>query len=427
MEVAKLLFFITLILCWTGQVLSWSDGNDTRCICSPNGIRGDRGPEGPKGENGDTGRSGRRGQKGGIGFRGMKGDAGITGPAGEKGSKGEKGSCDHQETHVPIRNSRHVDPLSPRGETGKPGQKGAKGKCGEPGMTGDKGDKGPHGHNGSTGQPGQRGGHGEKGPKGYPGSKGEPGLKGSRGAPGAHGLKGPPGPRGQKLCQDNFNTLVQDLQSHLSTELGRMRASLYCGDYSSKWRPVFRIDMTDTTISCDWCEDKLKKYDNPITNQAAYGGNDCAPHNFSIRGDYTHVCGYVRGYQSGTTKAFIGGNIADHYADGVLITSGNRSNHLWTYAVSTSKERLCSPITNVNNTLDFVEDHYYCESGLTNTAWEDPLWDGIGRVTHGNTRYQNHGWFHRQVNKTSDSIEVRWCATPGNGAVITDILEIWVQ
>ena len=46
------------------------------------------------------------------------------------------------------------------------------------------------------------------------------------------------------------------------------------------------------------------------------------------------------------------------------------------------------------------------ENGI---AWEDPLWDGAGCVTPGDTCCQRHCWSHRQVNQTSKSIKVRWC------------------
>ena len=61
-------------------------------------------------------------------------------------------------------------------------------------------------------------------------------------------------------------------------------------------------------------------------------------------------------------------------------------------------------------------------------AWEDPLWDGAGCVTPGNTCCQRHGWFHKQVNLTSDSIEVRWCADSerSDEDIFTELVEIWV-
>lgn len=293
------------------------------------------------------------------------------------------------------------------------------------------------GDNGRRGAPGEEGRKGTPGPPGKPGPDGCPGDPGPKGPPGDRGdpgVRGKIGPNGHSLSEEDFGKVVKALQPAFSTELGRIRASLHCGQHSRKWRQVVSIDMTDPTI--DECPYKLSKYSNikANVNQMACGGDNCGQHySFPIRGKYTHVCGYVRGYQSGTTTAFIGRSIDDHYADGVLITSGNKRTHLWTYAVGKSKtpdhsdpcfnrtERIVSYIPN------FVGNHAFCESGLvTNSlAWEDPLWDEDGCVTPSNTTCQSHGWFYRYVPPTSDNIEVRWCAKRGD--VFTDIMEIWVQ
>lgn len=92
MNILRLLHLTVLLLCWTGQVLSQSDGNDTQYICSLNGIYGDPSLEGPTGEKGDSGRIGRRRPKGDIGIPELKGDHGDTGPVGPQGQKGEEGN-----------------------------------------------------------------------------------------------------------------------------------------------------------------------------------------------------------------------------------------------------------------------------------------------------------------------------------------------
>ena len=160
----------------------------------------------------------------------------------------------------------------------------------------------------------------------------------------------------------------------------------------------------------------------PPTRRHAGGVLPVVAHLFSsLLEGATHVCGRVRGYQFGVTEPFLGGNIDNHYADGVLITSGSPRRHLWTYAVGQSETHAhacpCSTggSSSRPNIPAFVGTNYYCESGFVTTrqyrtAWEDPLWDGTGCVTPGNTCCRRHGWFHKQVQQTSDSIEVRWCA-----------------
>ena len=403
MDVVKVLLFVALILCWTSQVLSQSDGNDTQCICSPNGVRGDPGPEGPKGEKGDRGRNGRRGRKGDIGFPGMKGDGGDTGPTGPQGETGGKGS---------------------KGEMGSKGLQGLHGAKGGPGVPGLRGDPGP---------------------------KGGPGEVGRRGFPGPYGPPGPHGPKGDTvLSPEEFDKVVQTLWQNISAEMSRIGASVTvletalnfrkCGIYSTSWRRVAYIDMTDPTAQCP---SGLRVVSNSTTNQRACGKSverGCSSVQFPAGGSYTHVCGRVRGYQFGVTEAFLGGNIDNHYADGVIITSGSPRRHLWTSAVGQSERHAhgcpCSTGGNSSrpNIPTFVGTDYYCESGFVTTpqyrtAWEVPLWDGTGCVTPGNTCCQRHSWFHKQVDQTSDSIEVRWCADGrrSDKDVFTDILEIWVQ
>ena len=411
MDTVKVLFFAALFLCWTSQALSRSDDNDTQCISSPTGeleftahIRGVPGPEGPKGEKGDRGRYGRRGRKGDTGLPGMKGDGGDTGSTGPQGETGEKGS---------------------KGETGSTGLQGLRGEDGGPGVPGPKGDPGP---------------------------KGGPGEVGRTGSPGPYGPPGPPGPHGPKgdtvLSPEEFNKVVQTVWQNISTELNEIGASaialqpvlnfIKCGIFSTSWRRVAYINMTDPTAQCP---SGLREVSNDTTKQRACGKSvkrGCSSLEFHTEGNYTHVCGLVRGYQFGAIEPFLGEYIDISYAEGVLITSGSPRRHLWTYAVGQSETHAhgcpCSTggSSSRPNIPTFVGTDYYCESGFVTTtqnrtAWEDPLWDGEGCVTPGNTCCRRHSWFHKQVQQTSDSIEVRWCACCPDEDVFTDILEIWVQ
>ena len=406
LPLVKVLLVTALFLCWTGQALSQLDEGETQCISSPTGevnftahVRGVPGPRGPKGEKGNNGSIGPRGSKGDIGLQGKRGDRGNIGLTGLQGEKGEEGS------------------------------------------KGQKGNRGLQGIQGQTGRPGVPGADGQRGARGPEGLEGQ---RGPRGSPGPAGPPGPQGPHGDTvLSQEEFDKVLQTLHKNLSTELRRNRASLmeiHCGMYSTSWRRVALIDMTDPTAQCP---SGLRVVSNDTTKQRACGrkvDRGCSSLQFHTRGNYTHVCGRARGYQFRAIEAFNGGGIDNHYAEGVLITSGSPRRHLWTYAVGHSETQAhgCPCSTGGSSTRPliptFVGTDYYCESGFethwqNRIAWEDPLWDGAGCVTPGNTCCERHGWFHKQVNQTSDSIEVRWCACceQSDEDVFTDILEIWVQ
>ena len=404
MDAMKVLFFTALFLCWTNQALSVD--NDTQCFSSPTGeleftahVRGVPGPEGPRGEKGDKGSIGPRGLKGDTGLQGNKGDHGDTGPTGPQGQKGKEGS------------------------------KGQKGSRGVQGLLG------PTGGIGVPGAVGQRGARGPEGPEGQ---------RGPQGVPGPAGPMGPQGPEGDTvLSQEEFDKILQALQQNISVELNRFGAAITdlqsaftkCGIYSTKWRRVAHIDMTDLTARCP---SGLREVSNSATKQRACGrsvSEGCSSLVFPTSRNYTHVCGRVRGYQFGHMDAFNGGSIDTYYAEGVLITSGNPRRHLWTYATGrfeTHTSNGCPCSSSHQDVPAFVRNDYYCESGFVikdeaRIAWEDPLWDGAGCVTPGNTCCQRYGWFHKQVQQTSDSIEVRWCACCTGEDVFTDLVEIWVQ
>ena len=219
------------------------------------------------------------------------------------------------------------------------------------------------------------------------------------------------------------------------------------GIYSTRWRRVALIDMTDPTANCPG---GLCEVSNSTTKQRACGRNvsrGCSSVTFPIGEKYSHVCGRVRGHQYYTPDALYhssGRTINDVHIDGISITHGSPRRHLWSYAANTHEQwrgtqnYICpcarpDPEKSRWYIPDFVETDYYCKSEFVTTvqrriAWEDPLWDGAGCLTPGNTCCQRHGWFHRKVNQTSDSIEVRWCEDSGRFGedVLTDLVEIWV-
>ena len=343
-------------------------------------------------------------------------------------------------------------PEGPRGEKGAKGSIGMNGLKGEKGLKGSRGSQGVQGPLGSPGLPGlvgQRGARGPEGPEGERGPQGVPGLAGPPGLQGPHG--------DTVLSQEEFDKAVQTLWQNISAEMSRIGASITvletalnfrkCGIYSTSWRRVAHIDMTDPAAQCP---SGLRVVSNSTTNQRACGrsaSSGCSSLKFPTRGSYTHVCGRVRGYEYYTPSAFSSSpwrTINGAYIDGISITHGSPRRHLWSYAANWYEQYrgttnyICpcarpDPGNSRWYVPAFVGTDYYCESGFVTTyakriAWEDPLWDGAGCVTPGNTCCQRHGWFHKQVSQTSDSIEVRWCADEGrsNEDVLTDLVEIWV-
>ena len=364
------------------------------------------------------------------------------------------------------RNASNIDcpegkvTLELAGVPGPEGPRGEKGAKGSIGMSGLKGEKGLKGSRGSQGVQGPLGGRGLPGLVGQRGARGPEGPEGERGPQGVPGLAGPPGLQGPHgdtvLSQEEFDKVVQTLWQNISAEISRIGASVTaletavnfrkCGIYSTSWRRVAHIDMTDSTARCP---SGLRVVSNSTTNQRACGrsvDSGCSSVTFPIRENYTHVCGRVQGYQYYTPDAFYpsqGKTINGVYIDGISITHGSPRRHLWSYAANHHERyrgphNICpcarpDPGNSRWYVPAFVGADYYCESGFVTTyarriAWEDPLWDGAGCVTPGNTCCERHGWFHKQVDQTSDSIEVRWCADQvrSDEDVFTDLVEIWV-
>ena len=426
---SRILLFALLAFCLASKTVAQNASpSDRQCVDTPGGnvslvldVRGTPGPEGPRGP---------RGYRGKQGETGMKGDPGVQG---EKGVQGDTG------------------PIGPNGLTGKVGSKGQKGAPGRQGLLG------PTGPAGRPGPQGPQGLHGHPGPGGPPGPTGPAGLT------------GPQGPQGEQgdtvLTEDEFNRVVDNVTNKLnesiiaelveankalSARLHSLEArnmTTLCNITSDKWR---RIAYFDTTLGHP-CPSGLRTFTNTTTNQRACGTTTKALVRISMKfptgGNYTNVCGRVRGYSYDELGAFyhyrFNGQrtIDSNYVDGISITKGTPRQHLWTYAAGLSEtfnsDVFACPCarSDYNPSLipDFVGNNYYCESGFVGVdaprvAWEDPLWDGEGCHASGNTCCDRYGWFHRQVPPSSDDVEVRWCKYWGTySELLTDQLEIWVM
>ena len=304
---------------------------------------------------------------------------------------------------------------------------------------------------------------GRDGVQGVPGRTGD---KGNRGDIGPTGPKGDPG--STIITEEDLNRVgdnvtakinesiiaelldtIQTLNQTLTDRILYLESQIpvtVCNITSANWR---RIAYFDTTQG-DSCPTGLYTLTNNMTNQTACGttsgGPVCISLNFSTGGEYTNICGRVRGYVYYVSVAFYhhgqGYQTMDKYVDGISITKGSPRQHLWTYASGLS-ERLHSAITacpcarsNYNSSWipEFVGNNYYCESGFVDNweprvVWEDPLWDGQGCFASNNTCCDRYGWFHRQVLPSYDDLEVRWCKYYDSWVsdILTDQLEIWVM
>ena len=256
--------------------------------------------------------------------------------------------------------------------------------------------------------------------RGIQGDPGEPGVKGKKGDSGNPGPTGPPGLK--------FRTEMQKLQEAVRKLNASLMAVQECDIHDSSWRQIVYIDMTDSDSKAQ-CPNGLTKF-NDDQRLGCFKKN-CAALQLNITGNYTRVCGRVSGYQQGNTKGFIDLEPSDFripYAHGVLITSNNYSEHLWSYLAGTLEHHCpCSSDTNPDPTA-FIST-YHCEFQSTNSGQRYPLWDRCDTdytKCCTNSKKKMHGWFHNSINQSIDSIEVRWCA-PENGTIVTDILQIWVQ
>ena len=356
-------------------------------------------------------------------------------------------------------------PQGPKGEQGPKGSIGETGVKGDPGMKGDRGLPGDTGPIGTTGNKGETGGKGQKGSRGI---QGPIGPTGRPGPPGPRGIQGEPGDTVLNreefdcVCEATVKKLNESIIAELVEDNRQLKERVrylehqqhgiksLCNISSVNWR---RIAYFDTTRG-DPCPPGLHTSTNTTSSQRACGTINGTRGQLSLKfptgGSYTNVCGRVRGYSGWNVFAFHlysqrGQNTLDtNYADGVLITRGSPRQHLWTYAAGLSEtylttRNLCPCARSSYNPSwipSFVGSNYYCETGRLGTGpnrkiwWDDPLWDGQGCVTSGNTCCDRYGWFHRHVPPTTDDIEVRWskCYTTFSGEdILTDQLEIWVM
>ena len=215
------------------------------------------------------------------------------------------------------------------------------------------------------------------------------------------------------------------------------------------WRHVAFINMTDTSYNCPTGLN-LTSYSKRTCGRLRTINVGCSSTTFSVGGlQYSQVCGRIRGYQFGATGGF--GErlnyIDSFYVDGVSLTHGSAGSrqHIWTFAAGSSEvttlfPNYSCPCDNAPPSVvpSFVENSYFCESGL-HSEWnenlvffpDDVLWDGQDCTANSTCcQFNNPPWFTKSLpSATTDDIELRICTNspPIYDDVPIELIELYVQ
>ena len=218
-----------------------------------------------------------------------------------------------------------------------------------------------------------------------------------------------------------------------------------CAGVGGEWKRIASLDISaGDDCPSGWNRSSYSDVNfcrSPSNNSSCYSANFSTNHV-----GYQRVCGRARGYQKGSTGAFLqGGSLDSFYVDGLSITHGSPRQHIFTYAAGVSESAnnapsrcpCASPLG--TPPPSFVGFNYYCESGVEGGNdiessiyyLSDPLWDGSG-CSSGNNCCSNNTlpWFQNQlIQITTDDIEVRICSNEAfsNEGVLIDFLELYVQ
>ena len=247
--------------------------------------------------------------------------------------------------------------------------------------------------------------------------------------------------------QDNLTHQLENIQDDVTF----IREQHRCGEHG--WRRVAYVDMTNPHATCPsgW---KLTGYSKRTCGRVNNGSRTCSSATFPVNGgEYSRICGRIRGYQWGSPDAFDAYNIRskvtidDAYVDGVSVTHGTPRNHIWTFAAGVSEvffRRITACPCDANITIripPYVGEHYFCESGLSQPwTWaasqytlysNDTLWDGKDCAATSKCCAQNNPpYFMRNLaNSTTDDIEARICLSEGltNENIAIELVELYVQ
>ena len=210
------------------------------------------------------------------------------------------------------------------------------------------------------------------------------------------------------------------------------------------WTRIANINMTVPGTSCpeglaqlsfDNVDSDLCGRDTPYF----IGCNSTVFQTFGL--NFTKVCGRVRGYQYGATRAFYFGkmDLNLEYLDGVSITYGSPRQHVWSYATGWSNYCPCNNGSKSPTPPSFIGSNYYCETAViayhvkTHALFpNDPLWDGLQCDSNEATDEApcctdpKLPWFVKELEESvTQDIELRVCVTEGN--TLLEIIELYVK
>ena len=236
---------------------------------------------------------------------------------------------------------------------------------------------------------------------------------------------------------------LMDLSDYIAPQRGNR-----CGG-TGGWRRAIYLDMTDPNTECPSGWSTITSDSKRTCGMVGSGSTSVF---FPVSGGpYSQVCGRIRAYQSGRTRAFHGYNfhrydtIDSIYFDGVAIMYGSPRQHIWTFAAgiwenTSSTDNVCPCDTTGNIQIPpFVGEDYFCESGYVypgyrNSTLEnrlhsnDTLWDG--EDCHSSSSccsLHNPPYFTKSLGQsTTDDLELRMCSTHG-GSTAVELLEVYVK
>ena len=211
---------------------------------------------------------------------------------------------------------------------------------------------------------------------------------------------------------------------------------------------VAEIDMRDRFQYCP-CGFTLRTTPRRVCQRLSSGCTSIQFLTYGVR--YSKVCGRVKAYQYGTTRAFYmfssnnryGNTIDGYYVDGISITHGAPRQHIWTFAAAydeTRSDGYTCPCTDTSTTYTgrvppFVGNDSFCDTGSHSRAYsgrfyqDDPLWDGHGcGPTSTCCKENTPPWFCKELPEaTVDDIEVRVCSASSAWDTPFAQIELYVQ
>ena len=253
-----------------------------------------------------------------------------------------------------------------------------------------------------------------------------------------------------QLHQNLHNNLTHQLKK-IKNDVTFIRGPYTCGG-TRGWRRVVYLDMTHpcTTCPCGW---NMTGYSKRTCGRNSTEFFTCSSATFPVSGgEYNRICGRVKAYQWGSTRAFDSYHsrqvttIDGAYASGVSVTHGTPRNHIWSFVAGLSEGNPSGTIfcpcdtTSTIRIPPFVGNDYFCESGV-NEPWDnnrhftfhpsDTLWDG-GDCLPSSTCCSQHNppYFTKQLpTPTTDDIESRICLYNSlqYANVAVELVELYVQ